>query len=49
MRTLSVEIIKYSHDHWVRAGSQLSARAGRGVEHYLDSKTTLDRTTTLSL
>lgn len=48
-RTPSAEIIKYAHDPWVRAGSQLSARAGIVVEHYLDSKTMLDRTTTLSL
>lgn len=49
MQAPSVESIKYAHDHWVRAGSQLSARAGIEVEHYLDSKTMLDRTTTLSL
>lgn len=48
-QTPSVEIIKYTHDRRVRAGSQLSARAGTVAEHYLDSKTMLDRTTTLSL
>lgn len=49
MQTLSAAIIKYAHDHWGSAGSQLSARAGMAAEHYLDSKTMLDRTTTLSL
>lgn len=49
MQAPSAESIKYAHNHWVRARSQLSARAGMEVEHYLDSKTMLDRTTTLSL
>lgn len=48
-RTPCVETIKYADDGWGRAGSQLSARAGIGAEHYLDSETMLDRTTTLSL
>lgn len=49
MQAPSAESIKYAHDRWVRTRSQLSARAGMVVEHYLDSKTMLDRTTTLSL
>lgn len=49
MQAPSAESVKYAHNRWVRARSQLSARAGMEVEHYLDSKTMLDRTTTLSL